>query len=298
MLNKVSDRNGNNYVVSYNNTGGFAVPDVISWTPTSLGAGTYQYEAKFNYWTGRSNADSYFGSVANYSITNRYRLESIQIKSGGVVKRKYRFGYGISTVTSRSQLTSAKECADDAESNCFLPLTFSYQTGQAGVTAGAATPPAGSSNNLIKGRYDFNGDGKDDIAYWSSTTWYVALSTGSGFAGPYNTGLTATSALADAFLPNGRASLIGSVSGHALELPLGRCDLLVRWRELRHHERDAHHLARLQRRWAVGPGVLHVELTLAHSAPEHQHRQHQPQLRQHRLRDGDAFRIEGLCRHL
>ena len=35
MLNKVYDRNGNNYIVSYNNSNGFAVPDVISWTPVS-----------------------------------------------------------------------------------------------------------------------------------------------------------------------------------------------------------------------------------------------------------------------
>jgi len=109
MLNKVSDRNGNNYVVSYTNTGGFAVPDVISWTPTNLGAGTYRYEAKFNYATARSNADSYLGRVANYSVTNRYRLENIQIKSAGVVKRRFVFGYNISSVTSRSRLTSADQ---------------------------------------------------------------------------------------------------------------------------------------------------------------------------------------------
>ena len=71
MLNKVSDRNGNKYVVTYTNTGGFAVPNVISWTPTSLGAGTYKYEAKFNYLTSRADADSCFGRVAGYSVTNR-----------------------------------------------------------------------------------------------------------------------------------------------------------------------------------------------------------------------------------
>ena len=213
MINKVYDRNGNNYVVSYNNTSGFAIPDVISWTPTSLGSGTYRYEAKFNYITSRSDSDSYFGNVASFAISNRYRLESVQIKSAGVVKRKYRLTYNTSMSTQRSRLVSAKECADDAETNCLLPLTFSYQTGYAGLTAGTGTPPAGSSNNIIKGRYDFNGDGKHDIAYWNTSTWYVALSTGSGFAGPYNTGITAASPIVDNFLPNGRAAFVASVSG-------------------------------------------------------------------------------------
>ena len=124
MLNKVYDRNGNNYVVSYNNGTGFAVPDVISWTPTFLGSSSYRYEAKFNYSTSRVDEDSYIGKIAGFNVINRYRLENIQIKSVGTVVRKYRLTYDTSSATSRSRLTSAKECADDAESNCFLPLTF------------------------------------------------------------------------------------------------------------------------------------------------------------------------------
>ncbi len=59
MLSKVSDRSGNNYIVSYNNATGFAVPNVISWTPTDLSS--YRYEAKFNYLTSRGDQDSYLG---------------------------------------------------------------------------------------------------------------------------------------------------------------------------------------------------------------------------------------------
>ena len=213
MLSKVYDRNGNNYLISYNNLNGFAVPDVISWTPTSLGSGTYRYEAKFNYGPARSSWDSYYGRIAGFDVENRNRLENIQIKSAGVVKRKYFLTYTSSTVTGRSTLTSAQECADDTGSNCFFPITFTYQAGLGGLTAGAGTPPAGSSNNLKIGRYDFNHDGKDDILYWSGSTWYAAFGANSGFSGPYNTGITG-SALVDRYLPNGRDGIATIVSGN------------------------------------------------------------------------------------
>lgn len=212
MLNKVSDRNGNNYVISYNNSNGFAVPDVISWTPISWGSTTYRYEAKFNYVNNRTDADSYLGKVYGYDVANRYRLETIQIKSSGVVKRKYRFAYDTSTVTSRSRLTSAKECADDLEANCLLPITFTYQTGVAGVTPGAGSAPAGSSNSVVVGRYDFNGDGKDDIAYWNGSTWNVTFGANMGFSVGYGTGISGT-VVVDKFLPTGRAAFLTQQGG-------------------------------------------------------------------------------------
>jgi YD repeat-containing protein len=212
MLNKVYDRNGNNYIIAYNNTSGYAVPDVISWTPTSLNASTYRYEAKFNYWTGRSDADSYIGKVAGYDVSNRYRLSSVQVKSASVVKRKYVFTYESSASTTRSRLKTAKECSDDGETNCLLPVTFNYQEGQAGITAGAGTPPTGSSNGLYVGRYDLNGDGKDDIAYKVGTSLYVAFGANNGFSSPYNTAVT-TTVVIDKFLPNGRDTILTIVGG-------------------------------------------------------------------------------------
>ncbi|MEO8062872.1 MAG: toxin TcdB middle/N-terminal domain-containing protein [Pseudomonadota bacterium] len=213
MLNKVYDRNNNAYAVTYLPVVGFSVPDVISWTPTSQGASTYSYEAKFNYSNTRTDTDSYLGNVAGFAVANHYRLENIQIKSAGIVKRKYRLAYDTSSNTSRSRLTSFKECADDAETNCLLPLTFNYQAGQGGVTLGAASPPAGSSTNLIKGRYDLNGDGKDDVVYWGGTVWNALLSTNGGFAGPYSTGISSASVLVDNFLPTGRDAITTVVSG-------------------------------------------------------------------------------------
>jgi RHS repeat-associated protein len=213
MLNKVSDRNGNNYIVSYNNNLSFAVPDTISWTPTSHGSSSYRYQAKFNYTNTRTDIDSIQARVLAITLINRYRLESIQIKSGGAVRRKYSLSYDLSSVTSRTRLRSVRECSDDAETSCLLPLSFNYQAGMGGVTAGAIAAPPGSSNNVIRGNHDFNGDGKSDLVYWAGS-WHVAFGADVGFSTPVNTGVTVP-VLVDRFLATGRSGLVG-VSGGLL----------------------------------------------------------------------------------
>jgi RHS repeat-associated protein len=207
-LHKVSDRSGNNYRIYYINPGSSLFPSSIYWTPTSHGAATYRYRADFEY-TTRPPIDSWSGSVAGFQVTSDYRLTAIRIKSNGTVVRKYTFGHASSTVTGRSLLTTAKECADEAESNCFLPISFTYQVGVGGVTAGATAAPASSSNALRKGRYDFNGDGRQDIMYTSGSTVMVALGAGNGFSGPY----AAVAGAVDRFLPNGRDAIATTVGG-------------------------------------------------------------------------------------
>jgi RHS repeat-associated protein len=213
MLNRVYDRSGNNYVISYNSSSGFAVPDVISWTPTALNSSSYRYEAKFNYYTSRTDEDSYLGRVAGNDVVNRFRLESVQIKSSGAVIRKYRFAYDTSPATSRSRLTSAKECADDAESNCLLPITFAYQAGVTGVS-GTPISGIGSSSSLALGKYDFDGDGRSDLLFVSGSTWHVSLSTGSGFGAAINTGVSSSATFhVQRFLANNQDGLLVSVGG-------------------------------------------------------------------------------------
>jgi RHS repeat-associated protein len=212
MLNKVYDRSGNNYVVSYLNTTGFAAPDVVSWTPTFLGSTSYRYEAKFNYLTTRTDEDSYLAKVANFDVANRYRLENIQIKSAGSVARKYRFTYDTSTVTSRSRLRTAKECVDDAETNCLLPLSFDYQAGQSGVSS-SPTSGLGSATSLKTGKYDFNGDGKSDLLYVTGSTWKVSFSTGTGFTAAVDTAVSSSATfLVQRFLANHQDGLLVSIS--------------------------------------------------------------------------------------
>ena len=83
--------------------------------------------------TSRSDEDSYLGRIAGFDVSNRYRLENIQIKSNGTVVRKYRLTYDTSSATSRSRLTSAKECADDAEATAFCRSPSAIRRGRSDV---------------------------------------------------------------------------------------------------------------------------------------------------------------------
>lgn len=223
MLSKVRDRSGNNYKITYKPSEapgghlvGFGLPATIEWTPISSGSTTYLHKAEFVYDVD-ANKSSFFGLVAMQALVNKYRLKEIKIwANGSTLLRRYVLTHEASTSTQASLLKKIQECATTDLTNCLLETTFGYQPGQVGVTPGAATGPAGSSNGFVKGRYDFNGDGKDDLLYTSGTTYHVALSANTGFSSAYNTGISVGSGygiLVDQFLPVGRDAIATSVAG-------------------------------------------------------------------------------------
>jgi RHS repeat-associated protein len=222
MLNKVRDRNGNNYIVKYRaNEGGgagftgFGLPESVEWTPTALGANTYQHKAEFEYEADLTK-NAFYGFVAAQPLVNKYRLKEIRIKSNGDLFRRYKPTYLPGPSTGTSRMTELWECTTSDLTNCLLPLVFDYQAGQVGVTAGTGSIPSGSSNGLVKGRYDFNGDGKDDLFYTNGTTYQVAFGANSGFSSAYSTGISGSTGfniLIDRFLPGGRDAIATSVAG-------------------------------------------------------------------------------------
>jgi hypothetical protein len=127
MLSALSDSFGNQVAFAYVNKDGFAFPSIIGWAPNTQGGRDYRYEARINYSSGRIASDSYIGGqIAGYEVSNRHRLESIQVMVDGVVKRKYHFTYDLSAAKSRSRLVSFKECFDDTETTCSAPVAFRY----------------------------------------------------------------------------------------------------------------------------------------------------------------------------
>ena len=96
MLNKLTDRDGNAVVFSYNTVTGYAVPSSISWTRTSAGASTYVYTATFAYST-KSAVDTIKTQVAGQSVQNAQRLSSVTITSAASgsprTVRKYVLAY-------------------------------------------------------------------------------------------------------------------------------------------------------------------------------------------------------------
>jgi RHS repeat-associated protein len=193
MLNKVSDRDGNSYVVTYttDNTVG-RVPLTVSWGPP-VGSG-YQYQAAFNY-TNKSNPNDWVsGRQGSSTIVIKQRLNSVTIGystngSSYAPQRQYLLDYnGLSPITGRTRLTSITECAATT-SICLKPTTIAYQNGTQGVSNTPTSVP--SVGGASASKYDFNGDGRSDLAYFSGT-WKVAFSTGAGFATPIDTGVSGT----------------------------------------------------------------------------------------------------------
>jgi RHS repeat-associated protein len=201
LLDKVSDRAGNNYVINYgsvNGSTGVGLPTSIMYTPTSAGATSYTYMIAFTYGSRvaqnpntrrpaillNANGTSVNNPDLLSTITVSYSASGVSTSNPGATIRMYKFGYTSSATTARALLTSITECADSAGANCLLPTNISYQPGTAGTTSTPATAVTG--NVQVLATRDFNGDGRDDILYLnlSNHTLYVATATATGFAAP------------------------------------------------------------------------------------------------------------------
>jgi hypothetical protein len=188
FLSKVVDPAGNSLVINYTALTGTAVPYQILWTPTSAGASTYAYTMQFNYGANvpQSSINEY---VAGTLVSNTALLTSIEILSGSTVVKDYFLGYQASPLTGREELTSVKECADSAGSNCLSPTTISYEAGAPGVSSTSNTAVASAGATLTT-RYDLNGDGYPDLVYIDgSNDVYVSFGTATGYDTPVATGL-------------------------------------------------------------------------------------------------------------
>jgi RHS repeat-associated protein len=201
LLNKVSDRDGNSYVVTYSTNNSIGrVPLSVQWGPTAAGASTYQYQATFNYVTKTDDRDIVHSMQQGFSVATKQRLSSVEIGysatgSSYSTKRQYVLTYEASPTTSQSRLTEIKECGATT-SNCLMPTAIAYQNGVAGVVTSGITGLASASGTAGAGKVDFNGDGRSDISYFDGSVLRVAFSTGAGFTAGVSTGVASGTQLA------------------------------------------------------------------------------------------------------
>ncbi len=207
LLNKVRDRAGNKYVVKYGSgepgSTGIGVPTNIYYTPSSVGATTYNYTVTFNYGTDTSDGGIEVGYVGGTLVKNTSLLANITISYGSTVVHKYNFTYQGSSSTTRARLATIQECAGTGGTDCLAPTQMTYQEGEVGVVD---FPEPVASWWAYYG--DFNRDGKTDYLYRSSSAtnheWYVQLSTGYGFSWSMPTGINGNGINENLFVTVGR----------------------------------------------------------------------------------------------
>ncbi|MFC4313275.1 toxin TcdB middle/N-terminal domain-containing protein [Steroidobacter flavus] len=197
LVNKVRDRAGNSYVVTYGTgaagSAGVAVPVSISYSPATAAGSTYINSVSFEYGPKASQVSgttdpATVGYVDGVQVTNTNLLLGVKAYSNGTLIRRYAVGYEAAPTTTRARLSAVTECASSDNSDCLAPTIITYHNGASGV-AGPTTLTL--ANHSIAGRADVNGDGKDDLILAEIDTdgftvlnVRVAFATAAGFGSP------------------------------------------------------------------------------------------------------------------
>lgn len=213
LLNKVYDRNGNYYTITYtedNSTGEYRVAQILYTGNTTKAIVPYN-RISFMYKERPDITVKYF---AGYSFRTSKLLSEIQIYDHEILYRKYKLNYKSSS-TEASKLISINEYGTDGNT-MLKPVSFEWkeQTQSLGFTktgSGNWTGHSEGNTNNILG--DFDGNGKTDMAgYQGGNNWEISLSTGAGFITsiwPHGHNLGNTNNLTGDFNGDGKSDLAG-----------------------------------------------------------------------------------------
>ncbi len=166
-LNKMTDRLGNYYTISYqeDNANGDYRPDRIDYTGNAA-QGLTPYNSVIFQYEARSDTPPRYeaGSV----MKAMQRMTHVLSYTGTTLVRDYRLTYDNNGAVGRSRLTSVQECGTDGV--CLPATQFGWQNGAVGY---ATTPiqfnwGTDKTSNAPIGFADINGDGQLDFWGWHS----------------------------------------------------------------------------------------------------------------------------------
>lgn len=183
-VNKVSDRKGNYYTVSYSQDedSGEAFPTRIDYTGNkTMGLVPYN-SVRFEYESRPDPIRNYLGGSL---VSVKKRLKKIQMYNQQTKVREYTLQYEQSPSTNRSRITRVTECGASSEGKwqCLSPTTFLWKdSGSLKFRIHDGYPDTEydvSANNYRYFTADFTGDGKTDLLHFADAdTANVWTSTG------------------------------------------------------------------------------------------------------------------------
>lgn len=157
-LNKLADRSGNYYLVSYNEnlSTGEASISRIDYTGNAGTGGSLPFASvRFEY---EARPDGQSAYISTYLVRLESRLAHIKTFVGEQLVRDYRMTYGVSPSTGRSRLVSLVECS--ASGACLVPTSIAWRDGGGSSATISAGAPGSYITKVLAG--DFNGDGIQD----------------------------------------------------------------------------------------------------------------------------------------
>lgn len=182
LLNKVYDRNGNYYTVSYtedNANGEYRVAQILYTGNTTKAVVPYN-RISFVY---ADRPDVVTKYVAGYGFKTTKLLSEILVFDHEQMYRDYKLSYVSEGITTK--LIKIDEIGTDGKT-ALKPVSFEWQNA-GGLQVNFTKPGSGNWTGHGEGNTsnilgDFNGDGKTDIAsYQWQAKWEVSLSTGNNF---------------------------------------------------------------------------------------------------------------------
>ncbi|HEY3352256.1 MAG TPA: RHS repeat-associated core domain-containing protein [Polyangia bacterium] len=193
---------------------------VYRWAVTSL-QDTKGNTVNYSYWCDGAN-DCYLSSITYNGNTvafylegrpdpidfatggttlglTQYRIKTVDVLVGGSRARAYKLLYATTGATSRSRLTSVQQFGRDATLDGSGTVTGGTAVPAMTYGAAASYTPTMSVGSTWAGPWvalpvgnqcftgDLNGDGKTDLWCYTGAngSWWVGLSTGSGWSGSY-----------------------------------------------------------------------------------------------------------------